>query len=47
MNLKVGVSQKFLLVKAELCLWHRLTLQYFLGNAALPHTTLLQVVLEL
>lgn len=46
MNLKVGVSQRFLLVKARLCLWHRLTLEYFLGNAAVPHTRLLRVILE-
>lgn len=46
MNLKAGVSQRFLLVKAKLCLWHRLTLGYFLGNAALPHTRLLRLILE-
>lgn len=46
MSLKVGVIQRFLPVKAKLCLRHRLTLGYFLGNAAVPHTRLLRVILE-
>lgn len=46
MNLEVGVSQRFVLVKAKLCLWHRLTLEYLLGNAPVPHTRLLRVILE-
>lgn len=45
-KLKVGVSQRVLLVKANLCLWHRLTLEYFLGNAAVPQSRLLQGILE-